>query len=100
VLRPCSPINEEGGCVDVARARGDGGLRQLQVAERRAEQPACARALEGLMQSTTGEPERRCADGRAKHVERRHGNLEPLAGPTEPVRDRDAYALEAQRCER
>src|SRR5262249_61010368 len=40
VLGPGGAIDEQGGCVDLARALRDGALRELQLGERRAEELA------------------------------------------------------------
>ena len=55
---------------------------------------------ERLVEGAPSKAERRRADGRAEHVERRHRDLEALARPADALRQRHAAALEAQRRER
>ena len=55
---------------------------------------------ERLVQRAPGEAERGGADRRAEDVERRHRDLEAVAGPADAVLDRHAAGIEAQRRER
>ena len=100
ILGPGGAIDQQRGGIDLGRAVGDRGLRQLQVAERRAEQLSRRGVLDHLVQRAAREAERRGADGRAEDVERRHRDLEALARRAEAVGHRHAARVELQRGER
>ena len=68
----------------------------LYSAKRAAEQLAAAGVAHRLVQGAPREAERRGADRRAEDVERRHRDLEAVAGPADAVFERHAAALEAQ----
>ena len=95
VLFVSGAVNQQGRGVDVDGAVGERSLRELQIRERRAEQIARGGVVDHLIEGAPGEPERGGGDGRAEDIERRHGNLEALAGAAEPVGQRHAAAGEA-----
>ena len=93
VLGPGGAVDEEGGGIDLGRALGDGRLRELEVAERAAEELAAIGMGQRLVQGPPCEAERRGADRRAEDVERRHRDLEPVAGAADAVLDGYAAGL-------
>src|SRR5260221_8959 len=95
VLGPGSAIDEQGRCVDLAGAIGHRPLRELQLGERGAEELAACGALNGFMQRAPRKTECGGTHGRTEDVERRHRDLETVAGPAQAIPNRHADAFES-----
>ena len=100
VFRPRRAIHQERGGVGVGRHAGDGGLRQLQRCQRRAEQFSGAHVREGFVERAARESDGGRADRAAEDVEHRHRDFESSAFFTDPLRRGNANAVEPQRPQR
>src|SRR5215217_5519581 len=93
-----------GRTVDEQRTRvypqghvGELALYHLQLAHRRAEQVTLRGALQRLVERPAGEPQSGRSHRRSKHVQRRHGYLEALAGLAKEVALRHPAVVELER---
>src|SRR5687768_358997 len=78
VARPSRAIDEQCTRVDRSRHLRNACLRELKILERLAEEPSTRNVSEGLIQRTSGEAQRRCANCGPEHVQRSQRNLETL----------------------
>ncbi len=91
VLGPGGAIDQQRRRIDIDRHLGDVALHHLQIGERAAEQFARSRARLTVSSSARrAKAERGGADGRAKNIERRHGDLKAFAGRADHGRCRNA----------
>ena len=96
VLGPGRAVDQQRGRVDLHRHVGDMALHHLQLGQRRAADPARLHPHHRRVQRPTREPQRCRPHRRAEHVQHRHGNLEPLAGPPDQRRPRQPHAVQPQ----
>ena len=80
ILGPGGTIDQQRRGIDAERHVGEVTLHHLQFAERCAEQIAVRGALERFIERAAGETKRCSANRGAEHIERRHGDLEAVAG--------------------
>ena len=100
VLGPRRAVDQQGRGIDRERHVGEPGAGELQIGERLAEQLAGRRVPNRLVKRAAGKPQRRRADRRAEHVERRHRDLEAFAWRAQQVLGRHLGAVERKRADR
>jgi len=100
ILGPGGAVDQQRSGVHLGRHVGEFLLRHLELGERLAEGLAPFDIGDRFVEGAARETECSGADGRAEDVERRHRDLEAVAGAAEEMSPRHTASGEIQRAER